>query len=202
MAICRKLFYKFTLPSAGGYLIEPFNEIKDALFKNEIKIDSSVCKDLLNEHGLFSFDFRSYSDKPKYNFELTTKDIEKTGSFIEIPITTIKIPAIINVFLTIIRIIKYPHIESERKGSGVGEYFDSNRIITFKKLFSLAHSRIHQLTTDNNFKERFHYIFKKAPEYSLMIIHPKLLNNHSFELLADYVSTNKIRFISIQSFLS
>ena len=35
--------YKVTTFRAGGYLIEPLNKIKDALLKNEIKIDSSVC---------------------------------------------------------------------------------------------------------------------------------------------------------------
>ena len=78
--------------------------------------------DLFNNNGIFSFDFRFYPNKQKYNFEFTPKDIVKNGSFIEIPITTVKIPTFINIFFTFIRIIKYPDLESERKGSGTGEY--------------------------------------------------------------------------------
>jgi len=192
--------YQVTTFRAGGYLIEPFNKIKDAFDENDIRIDSSVCPDIFNDYGIFSFDFCFYPNKLKYNFEYTPKDIAQEGCFVEVPITTVKIPAYINIFLTLIRIIKYRNIESERKGSGVGEYFGPNRPF-YRKLFSLLKPRINQLTTDSNFKERFSYVFKKVPEYSKMIIHPKLLNSHTIELLDDYVSTNKIRFISIQNLL-
>ena len=194
--------YKVTTFRAGGYLIEPFKEIKDEFQKNEIKIDSSICRNLSNNNGFFSFDFRSYPDRLNYNFEFTPKDVVVSGSFIEIPITTIKIPSLINIYFTFKRIIKYPDLESERKGSGTGDYFKSGRFLSFKKLLSLTYPKIKQLTTDGSFKERFAYSFKKVPDYATMILHPKLLNSHTLKVLDDYVSTNKARFISIQGFLN
>jgi len=59
-----------------------------------------------------------------------------------------------------------------------------------------------QLTTDSNFREKFNYLFKKALDYSSMIILPKSMKRHTLGFLDDYVSTNKIRFISIQDYLS
>jgi GT2 family glycosyltransferase len=194
--------YKVTTFRAGGYLIEPFDKIKDAFLKNEVKVDSSVCPQLFYDNRIFSFDFRFYPDKPKYNFELTPKDIVKAGNFIEIPITTVKIQVFTHIFLTFIRIIKYPYFESERKGISVNESFEPNRILDYKKLRSFTHFKNCQLTTDNNYKERFSYIFKKVPDYSTMILHPKLLNSHTLGIIDEYVSTNKVRFISIQDFLS
>ena len=59
-----------------------------------------------------------------------------------------------------------------------------------------------QLTTDSNFRERFNYLFKKSPEYSTMILHSKLLNNHTIEIIKEYISRNKVRFISIRDYLN
>jgi hypothetical protein len=193
--------YKVTTFRAGGYLIEPFSKLKDALAANEIKVDSSVCPDLVNDNELFSFNFKSYPNKLNYNFEFSPKDIANCGSFTEIPITTVKIPALINIYFTLIRRIKYPDLESERKGSGTGDYFRSSRFIYFMKLFSLLRPSVRQLTTDSCFKERCAYKMKKIPDYSNMILHPKLLNSHTFEILDEYISKNKIRFFSIQDFL-
>ena len=91
--------YKVNTFRAGGYLIEPFAKIKEALLINEIKIDSSVCLNSFNNRGDFSFNFRSYPNKTQYNFELTPKVLVTTGSFLEVPITTVRIPALINILL-------------------------------------------------------------------------------------------------------
>jgi hypothetical protein len=188
---------------AGGYLIEPFDDIRDAFSKNQIKIDSSVSPNSINHNGIFSFDFRSYPNTIKYNFEFTPKDLVSTGSFLEIPIATVKIPVLINIFFTFLKKIKYRNLESERKGSGTGGYVKQNGMNIYKKIYPLlTRSRIHQLTTDGNYKERFSYLLKRISDYSTMILHPKLLNNHTLGLLEDYVSTNKIRFISVQDFLT
>jgi len=198
-----KPHYKTTTFRAGGFLIEPFNEIRDAFLKNDIKIDSSICPDLVNNNGIFSYDFRFYSHRPKYNFEFTPKDIAKEGNFIEIPITTIKLPGIRNVYYKFLRRIKYPSLENERKGFGVGGSSSKKQKIKIRRLFSILLSpQICQYTTDSNFREKFNYLYKKAPDYSTMIIHSKLLNRHTLGILEDHVSSNKIRFISIQEYLS
>lgn len=193
--------YKVNAFRAGGYLIEPFEKLKQALQKNEIRIDSSVCTNLFNCNENFSFDFRSYPAKQKYRFEFSPKRIDNGGYFCEIPITTVKIPALINIYFTFLRIIKYPDLESERKGSGTGDYFQPAGYQRLKKLSALTHTRVNQLSTDGSFRERFNYKFNKVPGYSTMILHPKLLNRHRLAIIEDYVSTNKIRFISIQDFV-
>jgi len=194
--------YKTTTFRAGGYLIEPFSEIMNALLKNDIKIDCSVSPNLFYNNRIFSFDFRSYPNSTKYRFESSPKDIEANGSFLEIPITTIRIPSFYNAFFTLLRIIKYPQLENEREGSGVGEYYVSRRFVYIKKLISVFLPSLYQLTTDNNYRERFSYILKKAPNYSTMILHPKLLNTHTLRILDEYVKEKRIRFISVQDFLT
>jgi hypothetical protein len=202
--LIRKVKHDYVVSTfrAGGYLIEPFDEIKAAFLENGIKIDSSVCPNLVNQDGIYSYHFRFYPERQNYKFEFSPKDILDDGSFNEIPITTVKIPAFINMLFILIRMLKYCNLEIERKGSGTGDYFKLNSNLTYKKLLSLLRPRIKQLTTDGNFKEQFSYLLKKVPNYSTMIVHSKLLNNHTLGFLDYYVSTNKIRFISIQDFLT
>jgi hypothetical protein len=194
--------YKVNIFRAGGYLIEPFVKIKEALLINEIKIDSSVCLNSFNNRGDFSFNFRSYPNKTQYNFELTPKDVVTTGSFLEVPITTVRIPAVTNILFKVFRRIKYPYLENERIGVGTNEFHKSSGVYYFKNKYKYFKPKINQLTTDSNFKERLDYIMNKVPNYSTMIIHPKLLNQHTLKTLEKYVSADKFRFISIQDFLT
>ncbi|MFO7525507.1 MAG: hypothetical protein R6W68_08645 [Ignavibacteriaceae bacterium] len=194
--------YKVTTFRAGGYLIEPFEQIRDALKKNEIMIDSSSCPGIYNNNDISPYDFRFYPTKSKYSFSLTPKTEEDNGDFIEIPIAAIKLPIIRYIYFKVLRRSKYPSLENERKGDGVGSMSIKKRNIKTDKFFSILLSpRIVQFTTDSNFRERFSYIFKKVPEYATMILHPKLLNSHTMRILDDYVTTNKIHFISIQDYI-
>jgi hypothetical protein len=194
--------YKITAFRAGGYLIEPFSEISDALIANEIKIDSSVCSGLYYKYGIYSYDFRYYPLNQKYNFATTPKIIVDDGNFIEIPITTINLPLFRNIYYKFLRKIKYTSLENERKGLGVKYIHHNKQKTKIKRLFSILFvSQRGQFTTDNNFREKFNYMYKKAPEYATMIIHPKLLNCHTLSILDDYLSTKKIHFISIKDFI-
>ncbi|HSW54547.1 MAG TPA: glycosyltransferase [Ignavibacteriaceae bacterium] len=193
--------YKVTTFRAGGYLIEPFDKLRNVLLSNGIRTDSSVCPNLENDNGVFSFNFNSYPVKQYYYFENTPKEITGLGSFIEIPVTTLKIPAFINIYFTFLRKLKYPSLESERKGRGVGEYFKDVKPSYLKRIISLTHSRFRQFSTDSSFNELFTYEYNRVPLYSTMILHPKLLNSHTLRILDDYVSTNKVCFISIKDFI-
>jgi len=195
--------FKLTTFRAGGYLVEPFQKINDALFSNGIRIDSSVCPDFYNENEVFSFDFRNYPKKNYFKFDSKPDEINDHGKFTEIPVSTVKIPIYRNLIFTLIRRLKYPGLENGRPGSGSGYTTKSGEKSSLTRLLGiLTQPRINQLTTDSNFREKFNYVFKKVPEYSTMILHPKLLNSHTLGILEDYLSSKKIQFISIKDFLS
>lgn len=187
---------------AGGYLLEPFAILKEAFQQNEIFIDSSVCPELVSENGVFSYDFRSYPNYNIYSFDSSPMKRKDTGKFKEIPITTIKIPAFFNGLFRLLRKIKYAKIESERGGSGTSGYQKKEKQYFFRRLFSLFHTEFRQLTTDSTFKELFRYQCRKAQQYSTMILHPKLLNSHTLEILNEYITQNKIKFISINDYIN
>ena len=88
--------------------------------------------------------------------------MKTTGSFLEIPITTVKIPALINIFFKIFRKIKYPDLESER------EEVEQVNIPNQKECLILInysnHYHIQELISLRQIviiKERFSYMFKR-----------------------------------------
>ncbi|MBS4034559.1 MAG: hypothetical protein KGZ85_08850 [Ignavibacterium sp.] len=194
--------YRVTTFRAGGYLIEPFLQIREALIVNDIFIDSSICPGLTNDNEIFSFNFIGYPDNNSYKFDVSPKMAADNGKFLELPITTVRIPAYKNLIFTVIKKIKYPHLEKGRKGIGSGYSTNNNNNKYFvKRLRKVTRDKNNQFTTDSNFKEKFDYIFNKVPQKSTMILHPKLLNNHTCAILNDYISNLKVNFISIKDYL-
>jgi hypothetical protein len=195
--------YKVTTYRAGGYLVEPFSNLKKAFENNDIYVDSSVLPGMINENNLNAYDFRNYPNDNIYKFENSPAQICCEGKFTEVPVTTVRIPVIWNIIFTIIRLLKYRTLEKKRlgKGSGDNSFKDEKSII--KRMFSLlTESKLILFTTDGNFRERLNYIFKTVPNNSNMILHPKLLNEHTLSFLEDKLSENDIQFISIKDFLN
>ena len=195
--------YKVTTFRAGGYLIEPFNDLSKALLNNGIYIESTVCPDFTNDNDIFSFNFTSYPKKTYYKFNTNLSLENNEGCFWEIPIRTVKIPTLWNIYFTILRKLKYPDLEGERKGIGAGYSISSTQTSQISKIIKLlTYPKVIQLSTDSNFKEKFDYSIKKVPKYSNMILHPKLLNSHTINLIKEYINFNKIKFNSISDFIN
>jgi hypothetical protein len=195
--------YKVTTFRAGGYLIEPFNKLKDALLSNGIYIDSSISPGIYNNDGLYSYDYRDYPLVQRYNFSITPKSIVEDGNFIEIPITSIKYPLYRNIYFMLLARIKYSNLNAARPGTPAGKNINNSSINKIRKLLSIFYApQMVQLTLDAKFREKFNYLINKAPEYSTMIMHPKLLNSHMLGVLNHYVKTQKAQFISIKDFIN
>lgn len=194
--------YKVTTYRAGGYLVNPFSILHNAMRMNGIFVDSSICPNLKNYNKQFSYDHTDYPDKTLYYFSSEPSIIDNRGDFIEIPIKTIRLNVFTNLFFTVLRKFKYPLLEINRLGTGAGSVDVNDRKRIHKKIINLLfHSKVFQLTTDNSFKEKVSYLLKQSNDYSTMILHPKLLNNHTLNVLNEYTSKNKLAFNSINNYL-
>ncbi len=195
--------YKVTTFRAGGYLIQPFGDIRKEFLKNNILIDSSVCPGLSLRNGSSSYNFHGYPESSNYKFENDPSIPNNKGIFTEVPITSIQIPTLRNIYFKYLFLKKYSDLNKNNIGRGASLLAKSNRQIRMKRFLSRLFIPYKvQLTTDSNFKERFEYICEKAPNYSTMIIHPKVLNEHSLELLKKGLKADRFRFISIKEYLS
>jgi hypothetical protein len=195
--------YKVTTFRAGGNLIEPFEKIEDALYFNNIYIDSSVYPNLKNNNKKYNYNFTTYPEKKFYYFNKQMDQSSSEGKFIEIPIKTIKIPIITNIYFKIIQKFKYTNLEKGRLGTGAPNSSNGIPKTFVGKLVELLFSqKVSILTTDGNFKEKISFLINKSDNYSTMILHPKLLNEHTINYLYELVISNKIKFISIYEFIS
>jgi len=193
--------YKVYAFRAGGYLIEPFDEIRKALLANEIYVDSSTCPGLINENGMFSYNFEKIPREIKYKFNTDLNMIDKKGEFVEIPISSIRVSIFRKIYNVLINRLKYKKLESGRIGVGSGNTTQNHKSI-FNKAYSIIFERKYQiLTTDNSFNEKYNYLLSKAKENSTQILHPKLLNQHTLNLLQKKLSNKEVKFVSIKGFL-
>jgi len=195
--------YKVEIFRAGGYLIEPFIKLKKALKFNNIYIDSSVLPGMSEKNSYFFYNFRNYPQENYYRFRNSPSDISAEGRFIEIPVATLRIPVIRNIIFTLIRSLKYRNLEKGRMGTGSAETMNNSKKSMVKKIITLlTKPKMALLTTDGNFAERFNYMYRKAGDNSTMILHPKLLNSHTLNILKEKLQNNDLKFISIKDFLN
>ena len=193
--------YKVFAFRAGGYLIEPFDEIRKALLANEIYVDSTTCPGLKNYNNIFSYNFEKIPREIKYKFNTDLNIIDKNGKFIEIPISSIKVSVFRKIYNALLSRLKYKELESGRMGTGSGNTTRGHKSI-FNKIYSIICERKYQiLTTDSSFNEKYSYLLSKAKENSTQILHPKLLNQHTLNLFRKKLSNKEVKFISIKEFL-
>jgi hypothetical protein len=194
--------YFVSVYRAGGYLIEPFEKLKIALEYNNIYVDSSTLPGMTNNNHINGYDFKNYPEFNFYRFSDSPSKLSKDGKFTEIPITTLRQPVSRNILFTLIRKFKYPDLESGRVGTGSEESAENGNKSNLKKILALlTKAKKREFTTDGNFAERFNYMCRKVKNNSTMILHPKLLNEHTLDLLKEKVKKNCIKFISIDSYL-
>jgi hypothetical protein len=193
--------YRVTTFRAGGYLIQPFSKLREALLKQNILIDTSICPGLINENEVFSYNFLKYPKLNSYKFSDDPKNICEKGNFIEVPIKTVVIPIHLNLFYTFLRHTKYKKLRSVLKGSGAGNTTLIKKKLYKKLLDLLFKKKVYQFTTDNNFKEIFYYMLNRVNEDSTLILHPKWLNDHTLSLLETITQTNEVKFDSIKNYL-
>ncbi len=180
---------------AGAYLIEPFDKLSEVFKKHGIFVDSSVCTGLFSTSTISEYDFRNYPKQQVYKFNNTPKFIDAKGAFTEYPIRSIEIGGFANLYFKFLRRLKYPKLEVGRIGTGVNSTSKiKNKKTLCEKIFK---KNISQLTTDGMFKEKFNYLINKSFDKDVMILHPKLLNQHTLHLLNEKTKSNKIKFKAI-----
>lgn len=76
---------------AGGWCIQPFDTIKEALWDEGIWLDSTVYHSGVSEDTVRGYDFSRASRKPSWRFESDPVEEEPAGKFVEVPISACKL---------------------------------------------------------------------------------------------------------------
>jgi hypothetical protein len=182
---------------AGGYLLEPFTELKDTFLELGITVDSSICPGLKSKVERYSYDFRKYPKLLMYNFSDSPKKVDKDGLFTELPIYTIKLSA----WFRTKKWIKRKHGKLDNiMEQGIGVRFPLKKTTRFRKIIDfLFFDGIMQLTLDGIDNETFRYCLSKSPNNAIMILHPKKINKINLSDLESCIDADKLRFNSINN---
>ncbi len=185
--------YKVKAYRAGGWCIQPFNNIKKTLRKFNIKIDSSVAYGMYQKTDSHFFDFRHVPEKAWYCFEDKIEQENSAGYFVEIPISTFTTTPFEKI---------YKRWIAKRNKDGIFCYGDGygmsvSRWMLLKKLFE---SRA-MFSIDGVFD--IDYMMRKVENYQMetvnLISHPKNLTNYSLIFLDNLYKTNN-KFYTLDGF--
>ena len=163
---------------AGGWCLEPFSHIKDAMRLHGIYIDASVVPGGYQHTATHSYDFRKYPSLPIWTFNIDPAIIEDQGCFYEIPCTAHKLPQL-HYWKKIINVLFRPN-HKDTLGEAVKPTFKE----VLRKLFL---KNIDAVSIDSNksnsllssFKEKEH----EQDAYYSIIGHPKCFDELTFSNL-------------------
>lgn len=187
--------YKVSAFRAGGYLIEPFEDLAEAFKAAGIKIDSSVCPGLSKLTTIYPYDFRKYHHKLEYSFDKSPVRCDKSGFFIEKPIYTVNLSLLYRIKHLLWK--KRNNVTAPVYG-GKGVVFPLKKKNAVQSLLSRFSSGKVQLTLDGADIMQYQYSLGQANEGAVMIMHPKMQNECSFTLLKDSIINGFVKFHSLK----
>ena len=192
--------YKMIAYRGGGWCIQPFKKIAPVLKKAGIFLDSTVAKGYKKDSGFQYYDFLSAPDKEYYFFEEDPVKEVKTWSFLEIPITTYRLP----LFLKLRRAVSKRLLNIEEKkiyGDGEGliiEDHSNNGTIT-KKIIKEYFLDYNMLSLQNIIPEIFIKIVQiQKRDIFNIISHPKNLSKLSISGIRKLADTGDYTFMTLK----
>lgn len=173
---------------AGGWSIQPFIKIKEALKKHNIYLDSTVFYGGYNKSETHFIDFRKAPFKDSWKFEDDVLIEEKKGFFTEIPITSwYYSPLFFWKFAYTKKLNKFKH-----KIFGDGSPIGASKKDIIKMLMKGGFAPV---STDGYksviLQKAFNFYQKKNFQYFVTIGHPKALSIFSLKNLEFFIRENK-----------
>ena len=170
---------------AGGFCLEPFDRLIDALDETEISIDSSVVPGASFYDSEKGFDYRKTPDMEWWSFD-TTPDISSGGGrFLELPIATQILPFSFYWKRLVSRLL--PMSTQKTAGFGDGYSLAASNFEILRRLAGI--SRTAELSIDDpkaNHLQNERVLEDKRRLWHLMG-HPKLLSKKSLDQLIGFV---------------
>lgn len=185
---------------AGGWCIQPFDKIKDALKESGIKIDSTLYKNGLSESETHYFDFRNMPDKDFYKFENDPLVEKQNGSFTEIPISSIEISPFFFWKFAFFKIFG----KEKFKSFGNGKAIERSKLNKLKLMLTFSNSVVSIDGYKSTLLEKAYKNYKKTRLNNFVIIaHPKALSEFSLVKLESFIKKyqKEIEFVTYKSYL-
>jgi len=173
---------------AGGWCIQPFKCIKDALLENGIWLDSTVYERGISTNPRREYDFSQLPEKGIWHFSDEPTIEDKHGEFTEIPISGIKIsPFFFWKMAATKKVASSKHVQ----------FGDGNPIANSKHYYftRLTRPTFSAVAIDGIkaglLSKSFKYHLSRNPEAVFNVMgHPKSISPYSLEQLDLFLSSN------------
>jgi hypothetical protein len=181
---------------AGGFCVQPFKKVGEAIHALGINTDSSVVPGMyLNDHDK-SFDFRKVPDAPWWSFDSEPTKPTSTGRFLEIPITAMRLPPFYYWGRAFDRLRRRQAatVYGDGLSKAIGPVSAARRL--------LALERNVEMSTDGPKAHRLGVAQRVGSTHRLHHVmgHPKLLSTQSLNYLQRFIDQNGIsRFETVAS---
>ncbi len=185
--------YKVRAFRAGGYRVQPFEQLAHALNFNNILVDSSAAYGMKSRSPISPFDFYRLPTYLHFRFDKSLERPNTEGQFWEFPKETIKVPFHIRLFFYILRNFFF---------TGKGRYGDGKRLSFTKKeqtghMWSKIGSRYYLLTPEEKDPIRWKYLSSKARNNGMVVLHAKNMSPFTIQMLQQTLQKGDIRFIPL-----
>jgi len=189
---------------AGGYSLETFSNYIELFKKNDIYIDSSVCR-LANQKSKYQeYDYRNIPDKIIYKFNDSIKNEHQEGKFLELSISSCKWNPIYYFLVLRPYMMKYrPKIIFK---DGVSIVLKENNKY-FKKVKKLFQAKIFQDSIDGPMSNMLNIVYQNTIDQKqdnlVFIGHPKNFSDQSIHNLELFIKNtiNKVNYATTKNLL-
>ncbi len=184
---------------AGGWCIQPFAKIKNALKKHNIYLDSTLFRNGKNDSHTHYFNFRGMPEKTEWRFEDDPLEERKDGFFKEIPISDYRLSPLF--FWKLVYFKKFGGAEHQTFGDGLAA--GGSRLDKLRMLTRYTHSVVSIDGYKSSFLEKAYQSFLKRRDCKNFVIigHPKSMSQYSLKKLERFILKNKNRnYITLRSF--
>lgn len=178
---------------AGGWCIQPFSKIKNALKNNGIWLDSTLYYDGMDRSSTHFFNFKKMPKKSQYRFEDDPLIEVSNGFFMEIPISSYRVSPLF--FLKKVFLKKFGATEYKIYGDGRGLSSGSlwNK---FKTLMSYTSVPVsideHKSLLLQKAFDAFCNAHREEEDSFVILGHVKLLSQISLENLELFIQNNNL----------
>ena len=184
---------------AGGWCIQPFEQIQDVFESSGLIYDSSVVPGMRFQAGVYDVDFtKAPKNKDIWSFNSDPSTIEENGKFVELPISSVRYNPLFYWELY----LRGKLNRAAHQFVGDGSFIPQPG----RKWETLTKSQWNHVSCDGFYASRMAKITrefqKSGREHLVFIGHPKGMTEFSFEALEKYLQKfqNKLNFQTFTKF--
>jgi len=183
---------------AGGWCIQPFEQIAGALYEHGIWLDSTAYNNGLSTEPKRWFDFSNMPTDIMWRFDNDLLIRKENGRFLEVPISAVKVSPLFFWKFLFSKILKQRHHRSY--GDGIPLRWTKSQYLKMLTSFSYSVASIDGKKADLVFPA-YRQLKQSQPDGVFNLIgHPKALSPYSIKKLQQFLSEHRFESTTFQDY--